>query len=460
MCKVSQKSIDKCVKNHESRLINVYICDMKRDIIIKLEHWKTNPRRKPLIIKGARQVGKTWVMKEFGKTNFEQVLYVNFERDKLIQNLFEKDFDINRILLGLQVQTGVLPIPGKTLLIFDEIQEAKGALTALKYFQENAPEYHIISAGSLLGIALNGHSFPVGKIDFLELHPLSFSEFLMAMGEDDLLNLIKNHNWNLIKTFRIKYITLLKQYYFVGGMPEAVNYFVEEKNFEQTRVIQNNIIMAYEQDFSKHAPSEIIPRLRMLWQSIPSQLSKENKKFIYGLIKEGARAREFENALAWITDYGLIHRVNRVTKINFPLKAYTDLKAFKLYVLDIGLLCALAGLNEKIILDGDKLFTEFKGSLTEQFVLQQLISENHIQPHYWSEERSTGEIDFLIEKKNQIYPIEVKANENLQAKSLKNFHLKHLPETSFRTSLSDYRKEDWLTNIPLFAIRELTNLIT
>jgi predicted AAA+ superfamily ATPase len=404
-------------------------------------------------------VGKTWVMKEFGKTNFERVLYVNFERDKLIQDLFEKDFDLMRILLALQVQTGVVPEPGKTLLIFDEIQEAKGGLTALKYFHENAPEYHVIGAGSLLGIALSKQSFPVGMIDFLELHPMSFSEFLTAMGENDLLGLLKSHNWSLIKTFRDRYSNLLKQYYFVGGMPEAVDFFVKEKNFEKTRTIQKNILMAYEQDFSKHAPAEIVPRLRLLWNSVPSQLSKENKKFIYGLVKEGARAREYEAALLWIEDYGLVHRVNRLTKAGFPLKSYVDFKAFKIYVLDIGLLCALSGLSEKILLDGDKLFTEFKGALTEQYVLQQLISEEQIRPHYWSEERSTGEVDFLIEKDNRFYPVEVKAEENLQAKSLKFFHAKFQPQLSIRTSLSDFRQEDWLVNIPLYAIREVLRVV-
>lgn len=432
---------------------------MKRDILDQLISWKTNSRRKPLLIKGARQVGKTWVMKEFGKTNFERVLYVNFERDKLIQDLFEKDFDLTRILLALQLQTGVIPEPGKTLLIFDEIQEAKGGLTALKYFHENAPEYHLIGAGSLLGITLSKQSFPVGMIDFLELHPMSFSEFLMAMGENDLLELLKTHNWGLIKTFRDRYSNLLKQYYFVGGMPEAVDFFVKEKNFKETRIIQNNILMAYEQDFSKHAPAEIVPRLRLLWNSVPSQLSKENKKFIYGLVKEGARAREYEAALLWIEDYGLVHRVNRVTKAGFPLKAYVDFKAFKLYVLDIGLLCALSGLSEKILLDGNKLFTEFKGALTEQYVLQQLISEEQIRPHYWSEERSTGEVDFLIEKDNRFYPVEVKAEENLQAKSLKFFHAKFQPQQSIRTSLSDFRREDWLVNIPLYAIREVLRVV-
>lgn len=398
-------------------------------------------------------------MKEFGRMHFEQVLYVNFERDKLLQDVFEKDFDLNRILLALQVQTGIIPEPGKTLIIFDEIQEAKGALTSLKYFRENAPEFHIIGAGSLLGTALNGQSFPVGKVDFFELHPLSFSEFLMAMKETNLLSLLQSHNWELIKTFRSRYTELLKQYYFVGGMPEAVDFFSKEKDFAETRNIQNAILSAYEQDFSKHAPNEIIPRLRMLWNSIPSQLSKENKKFIYGLVREGARAREYETALSWIEDYGLIHRINRISKAGFPLKAYNDPKSFKLYVSDVGLLCALSGLSEKILLDGNVLFSEFKGALTEQYVLQQLIAENNIHPYYWSGERSTAEVDFIIEKENNFYPIEVKAEENLQAKSLKSFRDKFTHKMSVRTSLSDFRQEEWLVNVPLYAIQEVVNVL-
>lgn len=399
-------------------------------------------------------------MKEFGRLYFKQVLYVNFEKDKLLQNIFEKDFDIERILLALQVQTNIIAEPGQTLIIFDEIQEVKGGLTSLKYFQENAPEYHVVGAGSLLGVALNGQSFPVGKIDFIELHPLSFSEFLMAMGEHNLLTLLQTRSWDLIKTFRSRFVENLRLYYFVGGMPEVVDFFSKEKDFKGTRELQNTILFAYEQDFSKHAPNEIVPRLRMLWNSIPSQLSKENKKFIYGLIKEGARAREYESALSWIEDYGLIHRVGRISKAGFPLKAYHDPKAFKLYVLDIGLLCALSGLNEKILLDGDVLFSEFKGALTEQYVLQQFISESNIQPYYWSEERSVAEVDFIIEMENNFYPVEVKAEENLQAKSLKSFYLKYQPKISIRTSLSDFKAENWLFNIPLYAVSEIKNILT
>ncbi|MCC6447700.1 MAG: ATP-binding protein [Chitinophagaceae bacterium] len=432
---------------------------MKRNALTYLAHWKADKLRKPLLIKGARQVGKTWLMKSFGKTDFENVIYVNFEKDKLLQNLFEQDFDIQRILLALKIHSGITAVPEKTLLIFDEIQEAKGALTSLKYFSEDAPEYHIIGAGSLLGIALHQTSFPVGKIDFMELHPLSFGEFLQALGENELYALLQQNDWQMIHIFRERYTESLRQYYFTGGMPEAVYYFSMEKDFAGVRKIQDNILTAYQQDFSKHAPNEIVPRIRMLWNSVPSQLSKENKKFIYGLIKEGSRAKEYENALNWIEDYGLMLRVNRVTKPALPLKAYTDNKAFKLYISDVGLLGALAGLNEKVLLEGNRLFTEFKGALTEQYVLQQLVAENNIRPFYWSEEKSTGEIDFIIEHQNHIIPIEVKAEENLQAKSLKFFHQKYEPPVSIRTSLSDYRKESWLLNIPLYGIGQVNQVL-
>lgn len=432
---------------------------MERKILDKLVSWKSAASRKPLLIRGARQVGKTWVMQTFGRENYEKVVYVNFEKDKLLQDLFQNDFNIGRILLALQIQSGVAPEPGNTLIIFDEIQEAKGALTSLKYFYENAPEYHIIGAGSLLGVTLSKGSFPVGKVEFLEMHPMSFSEFLMAVNEHELLKLISAHDWGLIKTFRSKFVLRLKQYYFVGGMPEAVNSFAKENDFGKVRRIQTDIQKAYELDFSKHAPNEIVPRLRQLWNSIPGQLARENKKFIYGLIKEGARAREYESALSWLEDYGLVHRIYRVTKPGIPLKSYEDLKAFKIYTSDVGMLCTLSGLNEKVILEGNRLFSEYKGALTEQFVLQQFISDFGINPHYWSNENSTSEVDFLIESDNQIYPVEVKAEENLQAKSLALFHKKYNPVKSVRISLSDFREEDWLVNIPLFAFQELIKIL-
>src|SRR5690554_5137381 len=432
---------------------------MERAILTKLNHWKQAKTRKPLLLKGARQVGKTWVMKEFGRKYYEQVLYINFERDKLLQNLFKTDFDISRILSALQVQSGIVPNAENTLIIFDEIQEAEGALTALKYFQEEAPEYHIIGAGSLLGIALNKTSFPVGKVQFLEMHPMSFSEFLEAIGEISILNLLKVKDWKLMQTFHEKIVALLKQYYFVGGMPEAVKNYADSRDFEEVRKLQKDILAAYELDFSKHAPAQIIPKIKMVWNSLPSQLARENKKFIYGLVKTGARAREYEDTLNWLVDYGLIHRIYRITKPGFPIRSYEDLKAFKIFALDTGLLGALSGLDAQLLLQKNKLFTEFKGALTEQFILQQLISENGIHPNYWSNDTSSNEVDFIIEHQQNLYPLEVKAEENLQSKSLKSYHQQFEPKMSIRTSLAHFRNDGWLINIPLYAIQEIQSII-
>ena len=433
---------------------------MRRIALSFLQKWKQRNTRKPLIIRGARQVGKTWLMKEFAKTEYENFAYVNFEDNQQLKTLFLNDFDIPRILLAIQIATGIKPEPNKTLIIFDEIQEAERALTSLKYFRENAPEYHIIAAGSLLGIALHENtSFPVGKVEFLDLYPLSFTEFLEALGEHDLNNLIQTQQWVMINAFKTKYIELLKQYYYVGGMPEVVSSYAMNQDFSEIRQIQQHILNSYEQDFLKHAPADVVPRIRMVWNSVPAQLSKENRKFIYGLIKQGARAKEFELALAWLTDCGLIHKINRVSKPALPLKAYEDMGAFKLYLLDIGLLGAMANLDVKTLLDGNLIFSEFKGALTEQYVLQQLVTDAEISIFYWSSEKSNGEIDLLIQYKNEIVPIEVKAAENLQAKSLRAFAEKNKSKMAIRTSMSDFREETWLTNLPLYVINELTGYL-
>lgn len=425
---------------------------MKRKLTNQLASWKNASNRKPLLIQGARQVGKTWLMKTFGKECFQSVAYVNLETNKEMKDAFQQNFEIDRILLAIQITSGVKVIKGETLVIIDEIQESPFAITSLKYFQENAPEYFVMAAGSLLGVVLHQQvSFPVGKVDFLNLYPLDFEEFLMAVNEEDLIELIRNQDWALINTFKEKYIGLLKQYYFVGGMPEAVTNYVQNKDLKEVRKIQKGILIAYEQDFSKHAPVEIVPRIRMLWNAIPSQLTKENKKFIYGQVKQGARAKDFELALAWLYDSGLVHRVNKISKPGIPLKAYEDINSFKLFMLDIGLLAALTDLDSKSILEGNYLFEEFKGALTEQYVLQQLLARN-IHPFYWSLEKSTAEIDFIIQFEGKVYPIEVKAEENLKAKSLKVFSEKYKIPVSVRTSMSGYRKEDWLVNIPLYAI--------
>lgn len=433
---------------------------MRRTALSFLQKWKQKNTRKPLIIRGARQVGKTWLMKEFAKTEYENFAYINFEDNQQLKTLFLNDFDIPRILLAIQIATGIKPEPNKTLIIFDEIQEAERALTSLKYFRENAPEYHIVAAGSLLGIALHENtSFPVGKVEFLDLYPLSFTEFLEALGEHDLTDLIQKQQWEMINTFKTKYIELLKQYYYVGGMPEVVANFASNQDFSEVRQIQQQILYSYEQDFSKHAPTDVVPRIRMVWNSVPAQLSKENRKFIYGLIKQGARAKEFELALSWLMDCGLIHKVNRISKPALPLKAYEDMGAFKLYLLDIGLLGAMANLDVKTLLDGNLIFTEFKGALTEQYVLQQLVTDREISIFYWSSDKSDGEIDLLIQYKNELVPIEVKAAENLQAKSLRAFVEKNKPKMAIRTSMSDFREETWLTNLPLYAINELTGYL-
>lgn len=426
---------------------------MERFQLRQLSDWKKLKVRKPLIIRGARQVGKTWLMKEFGQSEYSRVAYINFESSKSLKNLFADDFDIQRIITAIQIETGMQINPENTLIVFDEIQECEGAITSLKYFFENAPQYHIIAAGSLLGVSLHQRvSFPVGKVDFLNLYPLNFGEFLLALDKKPLHDLLMSGDWPLITSFKTKYIELLRQYYFVGGMPEAVKSLSDENNFLVVRGIQNRILDAYEQDFSKHAPYEIVPRVRMIWQSISSQLSRENKKFIYGALKHGARAKEYELAMAWLINSGLIYKVNRASKPYLPLIAYMDVNAFKLYLLDIGLLGAMGNIDIKTLVDGNIIFSEFKGAMAEQYVLQQLKSHEELAVHYWSTEKSTAEIDFLVQYAGNVIPVEVKAEENLQAKSLKSFQKQYKSPISIRTSMSDYRKDDWLTNIPLYAI--------
>lgn len=433
---------------------------MVRDAITDLIKWKEEVHRKPLIIRGARQVGKTWIMKEFGKTHYEKVAYINFDNNERMKSLFNGNFDIGRLITALQIESGVIIEADNTLIIFDEVQEVPRALTSLKYFYENASQYHIVSAGSLLGVALHpGTSFPVGKVDFMDLYPLDFMEFLNATGHENLADLLKSQDFDLISSFKGSYIDLLKQYYYIGGMPEAVSTFIETGDFTLVRQVQNRLLIAYEQDFSKHAPNEAVPRIRMLWGSIPAQLAKENRKFVYGLIRQGARAREYELAMQWLLDCGLIYKVGRIAKPDMPLIAYQDLNAFKLFILDTGLLSAMSGLDVKSLLEGNRVFEEFKGALTEQYVLQQLIRNKEITPYYWTAEKSSGEIDFVFQHRTDIVPLEVKAAENLQAKSLKNYFLRYKPKHSIRTSMSDYRKEDWLTNLPLYAINGILRVL-
>lgn len=425
---------------------------MKRNAIKELYEWKENNGRKPLVILGARQVGKTWLMKEFGKEAYKKCAYVNFEDNDDLRGLFEHDFDIQRIIANLQWATDVT-IDEDTLIILDEIQEAPRGITALKYFQEKAPQYHVIAAGSLLGIAMHKNdSFPVGKVDFMHLYPLSFYEFLNAIGEKKMVDLLQAKDWTMLTMVRAKFEERLRQYYFVGGMPAAVLAFVNDGDLNKVRAIQKSIIEAYERDFSKHAPAIEVPRIRMVWHSIPSQLSKENRKFIYGMIKEGARAKDFELAIEWLKDAGLIYKVNRCKKAQLPLAAYEDFSAFKMFLSDIGLMGAMSNIPVQSLLNGNMLFSDFKGALTEQFVLQQMKTNQSLSIYYWSADNSRGEIDFLVQQEEKVIPIEVKAEENLQAKSLRMFVERNPGLKGCRFSMSPYREQDWLVNYPLYSV--------
>lgn len=433
---------------------------MYRKKIEELIEWKNSKNRKPLIIKGARQVGKTWLMKEFGRLYYEKCAYINFDDNARMDSLFEGEFDLEKIIQGLKIESGINIEPENTLIIFDEIQGTPKALKALKYFNENANEYHIIAAGSLLGVAIHhGTSFPVGKVNFIDLMPLSFFEFLEALNEGELLKLLLSSDFEMTNVFSEKFINYLKLYYYVGGMPEVVSSYVENKDLIEVRNIQKTLLKDYEQDFSKHAPTNIVPRIRQLWNNIPTQLAKENKKFIYGLIKEGARAREYEIALSWLIDCGLVYQVSRVNNCKIPLSAYQDFSAFKLYLLDLGLLGAMADLDAKTILEDNEIFNEFKGSLTEQYVLCQLKECTDLNVFYWSSDTGVAEVDFIVQIGRNNVPIEVKSSENLQAKSLKSFVEKYNTKINVRTSMSNYRKEEWLVNIPLYSIGNITEIV-
>ena len=426
---------------------------MKRTAIKELYKWKESNDRKPLVILGARQVGKTWLMQEFAKKAYSKYAYVNFEDNDMLRGLFEHDFDIPRIIAGLEWTTGV-SIDEDTLIILDEIQEATRGITALKYFAEKAPQYHVMAAGSLLGIAMHKNdSFPVGKVDFMHLYPLSFFEFFEAMGESKMVNLLTAKEWTMTTMFRNQFEERLRQYYFVGGLPAAVSSFATVKSLDKVRAIQKAILEAYERDFSKHAPAIEVPRIRMVWHSIPAQLAKENRKFIYGAVKEGARAKDFELAIEWLKDAGLIYQVNRCKKAQLPLAAYEDFSAFKIFLSDIGLMCAMSNVPAQSLLTGNVLFSDFKGALTEQYVLQQLKVNPSLSIYYWSAENSRGEIDFLLQQEDRILPVEVKAEENLQAKSLRTFVERNPGLQGIRLSMSPYREQDWLTNYPLYSVQ-------
>ncbi len=423
---------------------------MERDVMQQLYVWKERPNRKPLIIRGARQVGKTWLMMAFARQAYEKWVYVNFEEEEVLRHVFEQDFDIPRILEALSLRFHT-EIDRHTLLLFDEIQAAPRGITSLKYFCEKAPTQPVIAAGSLLGLSMHGgDSFPVGKVDFLSLQPMTFMEFLHAAGQGRLAKLITDAGWGAMVYVKDRLIQLLRTYYYVGGMPEAVKAYCDGLGYEEVRRIQANILMTYENDFSKHAPASEVPRIKMVWHSITSQLSKENRKYIYGVLRQGARAREFEVAVEWLQDAGLVYKVNRTKSGEMPLSAFEDFGSFKLFMLDVGLMCAMNKIPSDAILLGNDIFSTYRGAMTEQYVCQQLMREADFI-YYWSADNSRGEIDFLIQKDNRIIPIEVKAEENLKAKSLSAFVARYPSLHAVRLSMSDYREQDWMTNVPLYA---------
>ncbi len=426
---------------------------MERSIYSSLKKWKESPTRKPLILQGARQVGKTYILKEFGAREYSEVVYINCDDNNDMQNMFV-DYDVDRIIRSLSAISGVSIKPSTTLLILDEIQEVERGLASLKYFCEKAPEYHVAVAGSLLGITLHeGTSFPVGKVDMLYMYPMDFEEFLLAMGKEQLVELLRSNSWAALTPLRGMLTELLRQYYFVGGMPEAVKAYVERGDIWEVRSIHSKIIDAYRNDMSKHAPKQQVQRINMVWNSIPSQLARDNKKFIYGALRKGARANDFEIAIQWLVDSGLVHKVHRISKPVVPLKFYEDMSSFKLFLLDCGLLGALSETPPEQILIGDNVFEEYKGAFTENYVLQQLKSLPRTFVYYYSNDNSTLEIDFVVQHDTHIIPIEVKAEENLRAKSLRQFVTDNPGLHGVRFSMSDYREQDWLTNVPLWAVK-------
>lgn len=432
---------------------------MERILLEDLKKWKEKADRKPLILRGARQVGKTWLLKDFGEKCFKDICYVNFEQKDILGKVFEGTLSPKRIIEQLSIYHGKKIEPQDTLMIFDEVQELPRALTSLKYFAEEVPEYAICCAGSLLGVALHeGTSFPVGKVDFLDLYPLSFREFLLANHEDMLVDFILKGNRDL-EAFEEKLMDYLKKYFIIGGMPAAILKWIETQDFFEVDDVQKQLLIAYQNDFSKHAPQQMVEKIRYIWDSIPSQLAKENKKFVYGLVRTGARAREYEDALMWLSDAGEIIRTYNVSKPDVPLKAYADLKAFKVFLLDVGLLRCLGGVSPKVILEGSRIFEEFKGALTEQYVCQELQLFRRLQGNYYWTSSSVAEIDFLVSDGMGIYPLECKAGYTMNAKSLKSYKEKYSPSWSFRTSLLPYEKnsEAHTTNLPLYMFFALVN---
>ncbi len=437
---------------------------MKRFVFDKLEQWKNSPYRKPLILKGVRQVGKTWILKEFGKEFYENIVYFNFDENEEYKEFFETTKDVNRILQNLTMASGQQIKPKTTLIIFDEVQDAPKVINSLKYFCENAPEYHIACAGSLLGVALaKPSSFPVGKVSFLQINPMSFSEFLVANGDENLVEFMKSVN-SLEPIPSAFYNTLyekLKMYYVTGGMPEAVKMWTEARDVEAMQSALSDIIGSYERDFAKHPEVKEFPKISMIWKSVPSQLARENKKFLYKVVKEGARAREYEDALGWLVDAGLVYKIYRSTAPGLPVSAYDDLSAFKLYLADVGVLRRLASLAPTAFGEGNRLFTEFKGSLSENYVLQALSNQFEVTPRYWSQINPPYEVDFIIQRENDIIPIEVKAETNVSSKSLKKYKELFSDKIKLRVrfSLENLKLDGDVLNIPLFMADYADELI-
>jgi len=443
--------------------------------IEKLEKWRTSPRRKPLILEGARQVGKTWLMREFASSRYANQVYIRFDKDRQLKRIFERDFDMGRIVHELEIAFRTRIDPANTVLLFDEIQACKDALTSLKYFCEDRPDLHVIAAGSLLGLEYRDDKedradadddaltsgFPVGKVDMIDVHPLSFVEFLSALGESALADEICRRNWETVEMFRERLVDLLKHYYVVGGMPEVVATYAETRNFIDAVEVQKSILSGYRKDFAKHAPKNDVPRIKMFWDAIPSQLAKENKKFMYSGIRSGERAASYRSPISWLSGAGLIHLCRRVTVPRLPLKSYVD-APFKAYMLDVGLLSSMSGLDSRVVLDGSRVFAEFKGALTEQYVLQQMLAEYGDDPCYWSTDDSRTEVDFVVQRGMDVAPVEVKSEENIRAKSLKSYMERFNPPVSYRLSMRPYKEqkiaspgssERLLVNIPLYGIR-------
>lgn len=407
-------------------------------------------------------MGKTWLARELGKNEFASYIELNFEKQQALRPLFELDFDIERIMLAISAFSGKTVTPGKTLIFFDEIQWAPRGLLCLKYFNDEHPEYHIIAAGSLLGVIDHkGDSFPVGKVEYLNVFPMNFAEFLLATGKEKFYDILKSDDWSLINLMFDQFENSLRNYYYVGGMPEAVQIFIDSGDYTSVRKVQRDLIKSYKKDFSKHPPKEVVPRMHLVWDSIPGHLSKENKKFVYSAIRPGARAKDFETAIQWLVDAGVVYKQTRVTAGESPLKGFEDEEAFKLFLVDIGLLGAMCGLNRKTLIEGSEFYRQYKGAMTEQFVMQELMAcgADDLEVHYWTPDVGEAELDFVVETNGYVAPLEAKAERNLKAKSLKIFSQKYKTPYVFRTSISPYFKGDNVMDIPLFAVTRTVSLL-